>query len=70
MGGVDDGLERDEDCALGDAGAEAAREDVERLPPVGVAVPAEHEEEVAKGGEGDGEDDEGFVAAGSGKLPC
>jgi len=33
-----------------------------------VAVPAEHEEEVAEGGEGDSEDDEGLVAAGSGVV--
>ncbi len=87
MRGVgDDGLERDEDCGLGNTRAEAAdrgvvsegvwvmeegdipRENVERLPDVGVAVPAEHQQEVAEGREGDGEDDEGLVAAGSGGM--
>lgn len=68
MGGIDDGLQRDEDGALGNARAEAAGEDVEGLPDVGVAVPAEHQEEVAEGGEGYGENDEGFVAAGSGSC--
>jgi hypothetical protein len=62
---------------LGGAGGKGAieggkghkpRENVEGLPDVGVAVPAEHQEEVAEGGEGDGEDNEGFVAARSGHI--
>lgn len=40
-------------------------EDIERLPNVGVAVPAEHQEEIAERRERNGGDDERFVAAGS-----
>ncbi len=40
-------------------------ENVEGFPEVGVAVPAEHEQQVAERGHADGEDDEGFVTAGS-----
>lgn len=64
----DDGLERDEEGALRHAASEAAGDDVERFQPVGVAVPAEEEGEVADGGDGDGENGEALVAAGSGQA--
>lgn len=68
MGRVDNGRERNEDGALGDTRAQAGGEDVQRLPEIGVAVPAEHQDEVAERGEGGGEDDESLVATRSDKL--
>lgn len=64
----DDGLQRDEEGALRHAGAEAAGDNVERFQPVGVAVPAEEEGEVPEGRDGEGEDGEAFVTAGSGRA--
>lgn len=64
MGGVDDGLKGDEYGWLGDVGFEVVGKDVEGFLDVGVVVLVEYEEEVGEGGEGDGEDDEGFVVVG------
>jgi hypothetical protein len=53
-------------CVCGCVGKEEGeglpREDVQRLPKVGVAVPAEHQENVAEGAGEDREEDEAFVA--------
>ena len=42
-----DGLQRDEERGLRHSGSEPAGDDVQRFEPVGVAVPAKEEEEVA-----------------------
>jgi hypothetical protein len=39
-------VHRNEDCRLHDASAESTRDDVKRLPPIGMAVPSKEEQKI------------------------